>query len=73
MKQLKNLNENDLVFYDIETSRGVEELQENTQYYDAWKYKARYQNELKKKQGKLLQSKSIIMKKPLYMLHLEEW
>ena len=51
MKQLKNLNENDLVFYDIETSRGVEELQEDTQYYDAWKYKARYQNELNKKTG----------------------
>ena len=51
MKQLENLNENDLVFYDIETARGVKELEPNTQLYDAWKYKARYQNELNKKTG----------------------
>lgn len=52
MKQLENLNENDLVFYDIETSRAVKELDSSTQLYDAWKYKARYQNELNKKTGK---------------------
>lgn len=51
MKQLENLNENDLVFYDIETSAGVETLEEGSQLYDAWKYKARYQNELNKKTG----------------------
>jgi hypothetical protein len=51
MKQLENLNENDLVFYDIETSAGVDVLEEGTQLYDAWKYKARYQNELNKKTG----------------------
>lgn len=51
MKQLENLNENDLVFYDIETSAGVETLEEGTQLYEAWKYKARYQNELNKKTG----------------------
>ena len=51
MRQLENLNENDLVFYDIETSAGVELLEEGTQLYDAWKYKARYQNELNKKTG----------------------
>ena len=51
MKQLENLNENDLVFYDIETARGVKELDPSTQLYDAWKYKARYQNELNKKTG----------------------
>lgn len=51
MKQLDNLNENDLCFYDIETSRGVEVLEEGTPMYDAWKYKARYQNELNKKTG----------------------
>ena len=51
MKQLDNLNENDLCFYDIETSRGVEILEEGTPMYDAWKYKARYQNELNKKTG----------------------
>lgn len=52
MKQLENLNENDLVFYDIETSRVVKELDPSTQLYDAWKYKARYQNEINKKTGK---------------------
>jgi predicted PolB exonuclease-like 3'-5' exonuclease len=51
MKQLDNLNENDLCFYDIETARGVEVLEEETPMYDAWKYKARYQNELNKKTG----------------------
>ena len=51
MKQLENLNENDLCFYDIETARAVEVLEEGTPIYDAWKYKARYQNELNKKTG----------------------
>ena len=51
MKQLENLNENDLCFYDIETARAVEVLVEGTPIYDAWKYKARYQNELNKKTG----------------------
>lgn len=51
MKQLENLNENDLVFYDIKTSAGVDVLEEGTQLYDAWKYKVRYQNELNKKTG----------------------
>ena len=51
MKQLENLNENDLCFYDIETARAVEILKEGTPIYDAWKYKARYQNELNKKTG----------------------
>ena len=51
MKQLENLNENDLCFYDIETARAVEALVEGTSIYDAWKYKARYQNELNKKTG----------------------
>lgn len=51
MKQLENLNENDLCFYDIETARSVKVLEEGTPIYDAWKYKARYQNELNKKTG----------------------
>ena len=51
MKQLENLNENDLCFYDIETARAIEVLVEGTPIYDAWKYKARYQNELNKKTG----------------------
>lgn len=52
MKQLENLNENDLCFYDIETARAVEVLEEGTSIYDAWKYKTRYQNELNKKTGR---------------------
>lgn len=52
MKQLEGLNENDLIFYDIETARAVEVLEENTPIYEAWKYKARYQNEINKKTGK---------------------
>ena len=51
MKQLENLNENDLCFYDIEIARAVEVLEEGSPMYDAWKYKARYQNELNKKTG----------------------
>ena len=51
MKQLDNLNENDLCFFDIETASSVGVLVENTPIYDAWKYKARYQNELNRKTG----------------------
>lgn len=51
MRQLENLNENDLCFYDIETARAVNVLKEGTPLYEAWKYKARYQNELNKKTG----------------------
>ena len=51
MKQLENLNENYLCFYDIKTARAIEVLVEGTPIYDAWKYKARYQNELNKKTG----------------------
>ena len=52
MKQLENLNEEDLLFYDIETARGVETLEVDSPLYDAWEYKARYQNELNKKTGR---------------------
>lgn len=51
MKQLENLNESDLIFYDIETARVVDQLEENTPLYEAWKYKTRYSNELNKKTG----------------------
>lgn len=67
MKQLKGLNENDLCFYDIETARGEKELKEGTQLYDAWKYKARYQNELNKKTGELFTMEDYYYdKSPLY-------
>lgn len=67
MKQLENLNENDLVFYDIETSRAEEVLVEGTQFYDAWKYKARYQNELNRKTGEVFTIEEYYYEKaPLY-------
>lgn len=67
MKALKGLNENDLIFYDIETSRGVEILEESHQMYEAWKYKARYQNELNKKTGEVFTMEDYYYEKaPLY-------
>ena len=67
MKQLENLNENDLVFYDIETARAEALLEEGTQFYDAWKYKARYQNELNKKTGEAFTVEEYYYEKaPLY-------
>lgn len=67
MKQLENLNENDLVFYDIETARAVDVLEEGTPIYDAWKYKARYQNELNKKTGETFTVEEYYYEKaPLY-------
>ena len=67
MKQLENLNENDLVFYDIETARAEDVIKEGTQFYDAWKYKARYQNELNKKTGETFTVEEYYYEKaPLY-------
>ena len=67
MKQLENLNENDLVFYDIETARAEATIEEGTQFYDAWKYKARYQNELNKKTGETFTIEEYYYEKaPLY-------
>lgn len=67
MKQLENLNENDLVFYDIETARAVDVLEEGTPLHDAWKYKARYQNELNKKTGNTFTVEEYFYEKaPLY-------
>jgi predicted PolB exonuclease-like 3'-5' exonuclease len=67
MKQLENLNENDLVFYDIETARAVDVLEEGTPLHDAWKYKARYQNELNKKTGEVFTIEDYFYEKaPLY-------
>ena len=67
MKQLENLNENDLCFYDIETARAVEVLEEGSPMYDAWKYKARYQNELNKKTGEAFTIEEYYYEKaPLY-------
>lgn len=51
MKYLKQFNEKELIFFDIETVRGVEKLTPNTPIYDAWLYKARYNNEVSRKSG----------------------
>lgn len=67
MKQLENLREEDLIFYDIETARAVDVLKEGTPLYDAWKYKARYQNELNKKTGETFTVEEYFYEKaPLY-------
>lgn len=51
MKYLDQFNEQDLIFFDIETARGQKELTKGTPMYDAWMYKARYSNEMTKKSG----------------------
>ena len=53
MKILENVNGEDLLFIDIETVSSVKTLVEGTQLYEAWKYKARYGNELNKKTGEV--------------------
>jgi len=53
MKKLKALNTDNLLFIDIETVRIEKELTENSQYYEAWKYKQRYNSE-KNRIGDLL-------------------
>jgi DNA polymerase elongation subunit (family B) len=39
MRELKKLNEEDLLFYDIETAPVVKELQLDTPLFDSWEYK----------------------------------
>lgn len=51
MKSLRETNEKDLLFIDIETVRAVNDINENTALYEAWEYKNRYFNEQKKKTG----------------------
>lgn len=51
MKYLEQFNEQDLIFFDIETVRGQKELTKGTPMHDAWLYKARYSNEMSKKTG----------------------
>lgn len=67
MKQLEGLNENDLIFYDIESARSVKTLEEGTPLYEAWKYKCRYGNELNKKTGQEFTVEEYFYEKsPLY-------
>ncbi len=67
MKQLEGLKEEDLVFYDIETAAAVEVLDPESQLYEAWKYKARYNNELNRKTGATFTIEEYFYEKaPLY-------
>lgn len=67
MKSLKTINENNLIFIDIETASCVRKLKKNTQLYDAWLYKCRYNNELNKKTGKEYTPEEYFYEKaPLY-------
>lgn len=53
MKYLRTLNEQDLLFYDIETARCAKSYQDlSPPLLEAWKYKVRHQNEIEKKTGK---------------------
>ncbi len=52
MKLLDNVNESDLIFFDIETAKIVQTIEPNTPLWDAWAYKSRYENELNRKTGK---------------------
>jgi uncharacterized protein YprB with RNaseH-like and TPR domain len=45
MRVLKNLNLDDLIFIDIETTRIVKDLEEDTPLYDSWEYKMRNSRE----------------------------
>jgi DNA polymerase elongation subunit (family B) len=51
MRVLNNFNEKDVLFIDIETIRCEENLTPESQMYEAWKYKARYGNEMSRKTG----------------------
>lgn len=51
MRALANINGEDLLFIDIETVSVVKTLEPETPLYEAWKYKARYSNELNRKTG----------------------
>jgi predicted PolB exonuclease-like 3'-5' exonuclease len=54
MKVLSRYNEDDLIFFDIETTRAVKKLKKGTPLYEAWEYKSRYENEVKKKTGEAM-------------------
>lgn len=51
MRALRNLQEQHLLFLDIETARCERELTPQSHMYDAFLYKARYFNEVDKKTG----------------------
>ena len=67
MKQLEEIKEEDLIFYDIETIRGEKVFSKDSPMYEAWKYKTRYQNEINKKTGsEFTEEEYYYEKAPLY-------
>jgi len=46
MRKLKKLNEEKLVFFDIETARVVKDLDPDSQLYDSWEYKVNKSGEM---------------------------
>lgn len=63
IRVLENVNESDIVFLDIETARGVKELEEGSALHDAWMYKARYQNEVDRKTGEVMSAEEYFIDK----------
>lgn len=53
MNFLDKIKTEDVVFLDIETVNAVKTLKKGTPLFDAWEYKARYQNEINRKTGEL--------------------
>ncbi len=51
IRAIERFNEEDLVFFDIETARVEDKLVADTDLHAAWLYKARYQNEVLRKTG----------------------
>lgn len=51
MRYLKQYNEKNIIFFDIETARCEKKLTPSSPMYDAWLYKARYGNEVNRKTG----------------------
>jgi uncharacterized protein YprB with RNaseH-like and TPR domain len=49
MQALRQYNESDLIFLDIETARIVDKLEKGSPLFEAWEYKARHNNEYQEK------------------------
>ena len=54
MKQLLTLKEEDLIFFDIETAKLEQNIENNPNLHSAWVYKARNQNEVVRKTGEMM-------------------
>jgi uncharacterized protein YprB with RNaseH-like and TPR domain len=50
MRTLKNLNEENLLFFDIETARVVKELNPDSQLFDSWEYKVNKKGDMTQKE-----------------------